>query len=348
MRVLIYFKPREKFDNFEGARMRKTIKGALEINNIDYTSDFVDYYDIAHFVSPNDELKINNCIENKMPVVISALYSESDIEASFIEYAYKKEKRIIKLTSKALRVLNKVNLVLVPSEQAKQFLIKSGIETPIKVVSAGINVARFNYLRDEEFDVFYRYYREDKNKKLVISIGSYDNLDGVSAFIKCAKLNPNAIFYYFAQHNAKINSKYRLATHKAPKNCHFVNIPNDDIYRSALVNSSVFMYNGYDTAGIVSILEAMAAKTEIVIREQPLFSDTLINEKTCHVAQYSETLTALACECLQEKIYPTKDEAYNYALGQGIDKLGEQLKDIYNDLLKLSGNMSTSKSEKNK
>ena len=334
MRVLIYFKPKEKFDNFEGARMRKTLKGALEISNIDYTSKDMDFYDIAHFISPIDESRINTCIENNIPVVMSALYSESDIEASFLEYVTKKDKRSVVLTQKALRVLNKVNLVLVPSEQAKQFLIESGVEKPIKVLSTGVNLSRFNYLREDETDVFYRYYREDKNKKLIISIGSYDNLDGVSAFIKTAKLNPTCIFYYFAQHNAKISLKYKIVTRKAPKNCHFVNIPNDDIYRSALVNSSIFMYNGYDCAGIVSILEAMAAKTEIVIRNQPLFSDILVNEKTCHIGQYSETLTAIACDCLGDKIYPTKEEAFKYALSQGLDIIGEQLKDIYEKVLK--------------
>ena len=31
MKVLVYFQPNRKYDNYEGARMRKTIKGALEI-----------------------------------------------------------------------------------------------------------------------------------------------------------------------------------------------------------------------------------------------------------------------------------------------------------------------------
>ena len=334
MRVLIYFKPKEKFDNFEGARLRKSIKGALEINNIDYTPNDVDHYDIAHFISPNSESKINACIESGIPVVLSALYCESDIEASYLEYVTKKEKRSIVLTQKALRVLNKVNLVLVPSKQAKEFLIESGVNTPIEVLPTSVNISRFSYLREDEKEVFYRYYREDKNKKLVISIGSYDNLDGVSAFIKSAKLNPGCSFYYFAQHNSKTNLKYKLLTRKSPKNCHFVNIPNDDIYRSALVNSTLFMYNGYDCAGIVSILEAMAAKTEIVIRNQPLFSDILVNEKTCHIGQFSETLTAIACDYLNDKIYPTKENAFKYAASQGLDVAGEKLKEIYEKVLK--------------
>ena len=103
MRVLIYFKPKAKFDNFEGTRLRKSLKGALEINNMEYTSEYVDRYDIAHFITPADESKINACIENNIPVVMSALYCESDLEASYLEYD-KNEKRTIKLSSKAEKV----------------------------------------------------------------------------------------------------------------------------------------------------------------------------------------------------------------------------------------------------
>ena len=333
MRVLVYFRPKEKFDNFEGARLRKTIKGALEINNIEYTTREVDRYDIAHFISPMDENKINSCLENHIPVVLSALYCESDLEASYLEYVTKKDKRTVVLTPRAEKVLNKVNLVLVPTKEAKEFLVESGIRTPIEVVTTGVNLSRFNFLREDEKDIFYRYYREKREKRLVVSIGSYDNVDGVSAFIKTAKLNPDCLFYYFAQRNVKLNFKYRMIIRKSPKNCHFVDIPEDDIYRSALINSDLFMYNGYDTAGIVSILEAMAAQTEIVIRNQPLFADILVNEKTCYIGQYSETLTAIACDYLDDKIYPTKEEAFKYASTQGIDVVGERLKDIYEKLL---------------
>ena len=147
-------------------------------------------------------------------------------------------------------------------------------------------------------------------------------------------MNPKCAFYNFAQKNAKLNFKLKWIIKHAPKNCHFVDVPEDDIYRSALVNSDVFMYNGYNTAGIVSILEAMAAKSEIVIRYQPLFDKILVNEKTCHIGQYSETLTAIACDCLDEKIYPTKEEAFKFASTQGVDVIGERLKEIYERLLK--------------
>ena len=334
MRVLVYFKPKESLDNFEGTRLRKTIKGALEINNIAHTSIEVDHYDVAHFISLNDEARINTCLENHIPVVMSALYCESDPQASFLDYTNKKSKKTIQLSSKGYRVLNKVNLVLAPTEKAKQFLIDSGITTPIEVVSPGINVSRFNLLRDDEKEIFYRYFQQDKNKKLILAVGSYDNIDGVGAFISCAKKHPECIFYYFTQSQGKMNRETRKLFKKSPKNCHSAPIPQDDIYRSALINSEIFMYVGYDTAGIVSVFEAMAAQSEIIIRSQPLFDEILVNEDTCHIGQYSETLTAITNDYLDKKIYPTKNNAFKYATSQGLDVVGARLKEIYQKLIK--------------
>ena len=48
MKVLVYFQPSPKHDNFEGARMRKTIKGALEVINVKHTSNIYDDYDVEN------------------------------------------------------------------------------------------------------------------------------------------------------------------------------------------------------------------------------------------------------------------------------------------------------------
>ena len=54
MKVLVSFNPGKKIDNFEGVRLRKCIKGALEIASIPYTTYIGDEYDVAHFISPRD------------------------------------------------------------------------------------------------------------------------------------------------------------------------------------------------------------------------------------------------------------------------------------------------------
>ena len=89
MKVLVYFQPNSKRDIFEGARIRNTIKGALEIAETRYTSSLYDSYDVAHFLSPDDEFKINVALEKGVPVVVSALFGENDPAARFLNHKSK-------------------------------------------------------------------------------------------------------------------------------------------------------------------------------------------------------------------------------------------------------------------
>ena len=171
MKVLVYFQPSPKHDYFEGARMRKTIKGALEIVDSKYTSNVYDDYDVAHFMSPDDENKLNIAIERGVPIVISALFGEADPSTRFLNYKSKDGKRITTIKPKALRMLNKADLVLVPCKSGKEFLVENGVTTKIEVCVPGINLSRFNFSREDEKELFYRYFREDKNKKLVFALG---------------------------------------------------------------------------------------------------------------------------------------------------------------------------------
>lgn len=271
MKVLVSFKVNKKYDNFEGSRMRKTIKGALEILNIPYTDSLVDYYDVAHLISPEQDGELNEIVDGGAPVVVSALYTEDDPVASYLQMDKATKKSV--LTPKAFKFLNKADLVLVPCEKAKDLLVESGIASPIEVCSAGVNMSRFDFSKNEEKEIFYRYYREDKNKKLVIAVGEYKGrMEGLSSFIGAARKSPNAIFYYIGKVTTrnKLNLKLNNIINGAPKNVKFVDVPPDDIYRSALLNADVFMIPGYKVTGVTSIVEAMAAKTQIIARKSTI------------------------------------------------------------------------------
>ena len=89
MKILVSFQPTKKASDFEGVRLRKTIKGALEMVGIEYTTSIVDKYDVMHLISPDDENKENDAKENGIPVIVSALYCEDDPLASYLEHKNK-------------------------------------------------------------------------------------------------------------------------------------------------------------------------------------------------------------------------------------------------------------------
>ena len=335
MKTLVYFQPSSKNDNFEGARMRKTIKGALEIVNSTYTSNLYDDYDVAHFMSPDDENKLNIAIERNVPVIVSALFGEDDPATRFLSHKSKDGKRTNTLKLKALRVLNKANLVLVPTQSAKEFLIENGVTTPIEICVPGINLSRFNFSREDEKELFYRYFREDKNKKIVMAMGEYSfNMEGISSLVNAAIKRPDVGFYYIGSEAMSSNiGKAKKIIKNSPKNMHFVNILPDDIYRSMLLNADVFMLPGYNLAGIISVAEAMAAKCQLIVRKSAMFPEFLKNEKTAYIAEFSETLTSLCLDYLDEKIKPTTDEAYRNISQYSLESFGKQLLNIYTKLI---------------
>ena len=333
MKVLVYFQPSSKHDNYEGARMRKTIKGALEVIGATYTTNLYDDYDVAHFMSPDDENKLNIVLERNVPIVVSALFGEDDPTTRFLNHKNKDGKRTVTLKPKALKMLNKASLVLVPCESAKEFLIANGVNKPIETIIPGVNLARFNFSREDEKELFYRYFREDENKKLVLAVGEYtNNMDGIHCLINAAKKRPDTVFYYIGC-ETHIGVKAKKIIKSAPKNLHFKMILPDDIYRSMLLNADVFMLPGYNLSGIISIEEAMAANCQLIVRKSAIFPEFLKNEKTAYIAEYSETLTSLCLDYLNESIKPTTEEAYQLISSYNLENFGKQLIQIYQGLV---------------
>lgn len=335
MKVLVHFQPSLKFDNFEGARMRKTIKGALEMVETKYTSNLLDDYDVAHFISPEDEGRMNLALERGIPVIVSALFGEDDPTTRFLNYKSKDGNRSTSLKPKALKMMNKANMVLVPTESAKEFLINNGVTKPIEVCVPGINLSRFNFSREDEKELFYRYFREDKNKKLVVALGEYAyNLEGIHSIINAAIKKPDAIFYYIGCESFALNSsRSKKIIKSAPKNMHFISIPTDDIYRSMLLDADVFMLPGYNISGVVSVEEAMAANCQLIVRQSAVYPEFLKNEKTAYIAEFSETLTSLCLDYLEGKIKPTTEEAYKKISEHNLENFGKQLLKIYQTVI---------------
>lgn len=334
MKILVSFQPNnKKAVDFEGARMRKTIKGALEIIDIEYTTSLVDSYDIMHLISPEDDSKANDAIEDNVPLIISALYSEDDPSASYLDYKSNDGKITKKVRPKAIKFLNKASTVLVPSQIAKEILIEAGVTSEIEVVLPGVNISRFDFSRSDEKEIFYRYFRESKAKKLVVAMGEYNNnMDGINAFINAAKRCPDVNFYYFGSEAIPgILKSFRISRliKKAPENVKFKGIVPDDVYRSALMNACIFMLPGYKTSGVVNIFDAMAAKCQLIVRKNAIFDDILESGKNAYIAEFSETLVSLTIDYLNGKIQPTIDKAHELAVENSLENFGHKLKWYY-------------------
>ena len=340
MKVLVSFQPNTKILDYEGARLRKTIKGSLEMIGVEYTTSLVEKYDVVHLLSPEDESKMNDAKENNIPVVVSALYCEADPYASYLEYKSKDGVRVTRLSDKGRRFLNKADLVLVASEKMRNLLVDSGVTTDVSIALPGLNVSRFDFSREDEKTLFYRYFREDPKKRLVVGVGEYDiNMDGINAFVNAARTCPDVLFYFIGRETvpgAYSSLKTKKLISSAPKNLKFVTVVPDDIYRSALLNACAYVIPGYKTAGVMSMIDAMGAKCQIIARKQAVFSDLLLDGKTAYLGEFSETISALIRDFLNGKLKPTIEEAHQFVSEKcNLKTVGEQLKWFYLEQINL-------------
>lgn len=336
MKVFVRFQPSEKNDNFEGARLRKTIKGALEILNIPYTDVLMDDFDIAHLIYVEDDDFIQELKERKIPIVISALYCESDPSADYILYKNKDGERNYSIKPKALKFLECADLILVPNENAKQFLIDSGITNPIEICQPGVNFSRFDFSRDDEKELFYRYFNCKRDEKIVLTLGDFvGEVDGLGVVAKAANICKDTHFYYLAkgEKGNKMTRKTRKAFKGLPRNVTVSVIVPDDIYRSALLNADIFLYPGYKPPGLISIYEAMAAKCQLITRQHLLLENVAVDQDTAYVASYSETLAGIIKDYCEGKIQPTIKNAYKFVSKSNIKNFAKTINGYYIKLL---------------
>ncbi len=336
MKILVSFQPQNRFDNFEGARMRKTIKGALEINDIPYTTNLLDTYDIAHFMCAEDDLKLLEVESKNIPIVISALYSEKDRTAFYLQHKNTKKEEIETLRTRAIKVLNRADLVLVPCESAKKLLVDSGVTSPIETLMPGVNFARFNFVRDDEKEIFYRYHKEEKGKKLLVSIGELGYIEGLKTFVEIAKKNPDVKCWFFGiagrypKHNLKVKKIIRFA----PRNAHFATCAPDDVYRSALMNADVMVINSTTKFGVITLMDAIAAKCQIVVNKAALFDGFLTNKVNAYVGDNNQDIVKLTSDYLKGKIKPTIDQAFLDISSNTLQNYGLKLIDLYKKEIK--------------
>ncbi|MCD8203935.1 MAG: glycosyltransferase [Coprobacillus sp.] len=337
MKVYIPETNTNRFVNFEGTRLLKTLKASLETCDVEYTSSVVDKFDVVHLISPLDDKKENDALERGIPVVVSAMFTESDPSCSFIEYKPHSTHEI-SVSNKTIHFLNESDLILVPSYQARNLLRESGVEKEIVVNPPGIDLSHFSRPAEGQKEVFYRYFREESYRDLVVAVGDYQTTDGMSVFLEVAREFPNILFYYFGPYSIdKASPKIRKTAQTSLKNVKFVGDVPDDVYESALLNAKIFLLPSYRPIGIVSLFEAIACRCQIIVRSQANLGGFLKEGKTAYLGEYSETLTSLCRDYLNQKISPTTEAAYEELSHYTLKSSGEQLKAIYQEVYNVHG-----------
>jgi len=334
MKVLLYFEGRKVFARPGMQRAFQNQKSAIEKAGFEVTTDpKANDYDILHL---NTYGVTSLVIARKAKrlgkkLVVHAHSTEEDFRNSFrgsneLAPAYKKY-----LTT----IYKLADLVIAPSQNSQTILTEYGIEAPIHVISNGIHLPQYqpNPMKEQAFrDIFGISHEE----KLVIGAGGYYERKGIRDFVAMANALPDYRFIWFGGKSAlhlSTPSIRKIVKKDHPDNLEFSGYIKGDILEGAFSAADCFFFPSYEEREGIVVLEALASKQKVVVRDIPAYEPWLVDGVNClkgkDVSDFKEKIVHL----VEDEHHFMRHKAYETAKERSIPKISEELKTAYLSLV---------------
>lgn len=332
MKILLFFEG-EKYISKSGiGRALKHQISALTSQNMEYTTNPHDDFDIAHIntIGPASRALVKRCKKEGKKIIYHAHSTEEDFKNSFLFsnlFAPLFKKRLISLYSKA-------DLIITPTPYSKMLLENyEGINIPIYAISNGIDTQEYNY-NEDYIKEFRHNFHIDDNQKVVISVGLFFQRKGILDFIEVAKQLPQYKFIWFGHaplYSIPRNIRKIIKNH--PSNVIFPGYISGNIIKGAYCGADAFFFPSYEeTEGIV-VLEALSSFQQVIIRDIPVFDSWLNDGVNCFKGKSIDEFVSII-ENVVEKRFPDLSEAgRKTAKERSIEEIGKQLHAIYQSLI---------------
>ena len=327
MKVLLYTE-NEKILSKSG--LGKAIKhqmNALKAVNIEYTTNPKDDFDIAHinFYGLKSYRLAKKLKKQGKKIVYHAHSTEEDFRNSFIF-----SNQVSKLFKKWLiKCYTLGDAIITPTEYSKKLLQSYGIKNDIYVVSNGVELKNFGH--DEkagrEFRKKYNFKKEDK---IIVGIGLYIERKGIIDFVELAKQMPKYKFIWFGYSPLIFSRKnVRKAVSTKLDNLIFAGYVEQDTICQALNGCDVYIAPTYEETEGITIIEAASCKTNMVVRDIPVFNGWLVDGKNVYMARNVNEFKNKIEEIVSGELPSLVQEAYNIDEERKSENIGEKLKNVY-------------------
>ena len=331
MKVLLYTE-NEKIISKSG--LGKAIKhqmNALKAVNIEYTTNPKDDFDIAHinFYGLKSYRLAKKLKKQGKKIVYHAHSTEEDFRNSFIF-----SNQVSKLFKKWLiKCYTLGDAIITPTEYSKKLLKSYGIKNDIYVVSNGVELKNFEH--DEkvgrEFRKKYNFKKEDK---IIVGIGLYIERKGIIDFVELAKQMPEYKFIWFGYSPLIFSRKnVRKAVNTKLNNLIFAGYVEQDTICQALNGCDVYIAPTYEETEGITIIEAASCKTNMVVRDIPVFDGWLFDGKNVYMARNVSEFKNKIEEIVNGELPSLAQEAYSIAKERKSENIGEKLKKVYQSCL---------------
>ena len=332
MKVLLYFEGENVISKSGIGRAFKHQQRALTSAGIEYTTDPWDPdYDILHINTyyMNSDAIVRHARETGKKVIYHAHSTEEDFRNSFTLsniLAPGVKKWLVHLYTQA-------DALITPTPYAKSILEGYGIEQPIFPVSNGIDLKRYERNVDK-IVAFRKYFGIRPDEKVVLGVGLYFQRKGLLDFVEVVKKLPDYKFIWFGDTSRLIiPAEISEVIDHHPDNVYFPGYVKGPIIEGAYSDADVFFFPSYEeTEGIV-VLEALASKCQVVVRDIGVFHPWLENGVNCYMGHDNDEFAEIIEECIENKRCDTIDAGYETACDRSIESVGQQLKQVYEYVL---------------
>ena len=331
MKILLYT---EGLKTIGKSGLGKAIKHqmtALENENINYTTNPKDDYDIAHinFYGPKSYLLAKRSKKKGKKIVYHAHSTEEDYRDGFI--LGKQTSKLFKWWLKKCYSLGDV--IITPTIYSKKLLDSYGMNRKIYAISNGINLDFFQ--KDEALGKKFRSdYNYTKDDKVIIGIGLYIERKGIVDFVELAKRLPEYKFIWFGYSPLIVSTKKaRKAVKTKLDNLTFAGYVERETIKGAMSGCDLYLFPTLEETEGIPIIEACACKTNALIRDIPIFDDWLEDGVNVYKAKDLDEFEEKTKKIINKELPSLVDEAYKVTYDRDLKNIGKKLKTVYEEVL---------------
>ncbi len=332
MKVKLYFGNPELIKQSGIGRAMVHQQKALEMHNIEYTTDQNETdYDILHINTVlGDSIKpIYHAINNKKKIIYHAHSTKEDFRNSFFlsnELSGFFKTWLVFLYSKA-------DHIITPTPYAKKLLEGYGLKQEITPISNGVDLLKFNPT-NEQIRIFENHFNLSKDDIVIISVGWLFERKGFDTFVEMAVKFPTYKFIWFGNVKAsKPTMKIKKMITNLPHNVVLPGYVDGDTITGAYGRCDVFFFpTREETEGIV-VLEALACKAPILLRDIPVFDPWLINNIHCYKGKDNQDFEYYINAMVTKKVPSLVNAGYEVAKERELKLIGEELLETYKTVL---------------
>ena len=331
MKILLHS---DKMDAIEKSGVGRAIKHqmkALELNNVEYTLDPNDDYDIIHIntIFPESYLMGKKAKKKGAKVIYHAHSTEEDFRNSCL--LSNPVAPLFKVWLK--KCYSSADLVLTPTPYSKKLLESYDLGKEIIAISNGIELEFFKK-NEEEGRAFRKNFGFSKDDKIIMAVGLYIERKGILDFVEMARRLPEYKFIWFGYTNLNtIPIKIREAVETKLDNLYFPGYVPREVLKGAYSGADLFWFPTHEeTEGIV-LLEALAVKIPVLIRDIPIYEGWFIDGVNVYKATTNDEFEEKIKGIVEGTLPSLVEEGYKVAKERDIKNIGKQLKEIYEKVL---------------